>query len=323
MTRSSSLSSFTSPSTPRRPRPLPSIGARRGLLHVTGAAVLWGTTGVAVHLVRESTTLTPTGVGFYRLAIGAVVLVALVAHRLGPVLAALRSEPVALVLIGVGLGGYQALYFLAVAAGGVGVATVVSLGLAPVLIFGWESLRARRLPGRTMLGALVAGVAGLALITVSVGEPGATAPRPLLGLLAAFGSGVGYAASTVLSRHAAQRVAPMTLTTVSAVVGALALAPIALAEGIGVPARLAPIGLLVHLGVVTTAVAYALFYAGLRTTTGSAAALATLAEPLTAVLLAAWLVGESLPGPVLVGGVLLLGAVSVVHLTPGRPTPGK
>ncbi|MER7415571.1 DMT family transporter [Micromonospora peucetia] len=322
MSRSSLSPSSTSPSTPR-PRPAPTGGTRRGLLYVTGAAVLWGTTGVAVQLVRESTTLTPTGIGFYRLAIGAVVLVALVAHRLGPVLAALRSQPVALVLVGVGLGGYQALYFVAVAAGGVGVATVVSLGLAPVLIFGWESLRARRLPGRTMLGALVAGVAGLVLITVSVGQPGATAPRPLLGLLAAFGSGVGYAASTVLSRHAAQRVAPMTLTTVSAVVGALALAPIALAEGIGVPARLAPVGLLVHLGVVTTAVAYALFYAGLRTITGSAAALSTLAEPLTAVLLAGWLVGESLPAPVVVGGVLLLGAVSVVHLSPGKPASGK
>ncbi|RLK22916.1 DME family drug/metabolite transporter [Micromonospora sp. M71_S20] len=318
MTRSSSLPSSTSTSTPRRLRPAPSVGARRGLLYVTGAAVLWGTTGVAVQLVRESTTLTPTGIGFYRLAIGALVLVALVAHRLGPVLAALRSQPVALVGVGVGLGGYQALYFLAVAAGGVGVATVVSLGIAPVLIFGWESLRARRLPGRTMLGALVTGVAGLVLITVSVGDPGATAPRPLLGLLAAFGSGVGYAASTVLSRHAARRVATMTLTTVSAVVGALTLAPVALAEGIGVPARLAPIGLLVHLGVVTTAVAYALFYAGLRAVTGSAAALVTLAEPLTAVLLAVWLVGESLSVPMVVGGVLLLGAVSVVQLAPGK-----
>jgi DME family drug/metabolite transporter len=317
MSRSSLSCSATSPSTPR-PRRASSGDSRRGLLYITGAALLWGTTGVAVHLLRESTTLTPTGIGFYRLAIGAVVLLALVAHRLGPVLAALRSEPVALVLIGVGLGLYQALYFLAVAAGGVGVATVVSLGLAPVLVFGWESLRARRLPGRTMLGALVAGVTGLVLITVSAGEPGATAPRPLLGLLAAFGSGVGYAASTVLSRHAAQRVASTTLTTVSAVVGAVALAPIALAEGIGVPARLAPVGLLVHLGVVTTAAAYALFYAGLRTTTGSAAALSTLVEPFTAVLLAGWLLGESLPAPVIVGGVLLLGAVTVVHRIPSK-----
>ncbi|MEU5945721.1 EamA family transporter [Micromonospora sp. NPDC047465] len=69
---------------------------------------------------------------------------------------------------------------------------------------------------------------------------------------------------------------------------------------------------------VTTAVAYALFYAGLRTTTGSAAALSTLAEPLTAVLLAGWLVGETLPVAVAVGGALLLGAVTVVHLIPGK-----
>ncbi|MDO3700587.1 EamA family transporter [Micromonospora sp. C28SCA-DRY-2] len=311
--------SFRSPSLPSLPtarrRP---AGLRVGLLSITGAAALWGTTGVAVQLLRQSTALTPTGIGFYRLAIGAVVLVALLARRLGPVLAALRSAPVVLVLVGAGLGAYQALYFVAVAAGGVGVATLVSLGLAPVLVFGWETLRARRLPERGLLGALVAGLVGLVLITVSAGQPSADAPRPLLGLLAAFGSGVGYAASTVLSRHAAQRVAALTLTTVSAVVGALVLAPVAVLDGLGVPVRVAPVGLLVYLGVVTTALAYVLFYAGLRTTTGGSAALATLVEPLTAVLLAGWLIGETMPAPAFVGGALLLGAVTVVHLRAGK-----
>ncbi|SCG68730.1 drug/metabolite transporter, DME family [Micromonospora echinaurantiaca] len=314
--------SFRSPSLPTLPtarrRPASSADLRVGLLSITGAAALWGTTGVAVQLLRQSTALTPTGIGFYRLAIGAVVLVALLAGRLGPMLAALRSAPVVPVLVGVGLGAYQALYFVAVAAGGVGVATLVSLGVAPVLVFGWETLRARRLPERGLLGALVTGLVGLVLITVSAGQPSADAPRPLLGLLAAFGSGVGYAASTVLSRHAAQRVAALTLTTVSAVVGALVLAPVAVLDGLDVPARAVPVGLLVYLGVVTTALAYVLFYAGLRTTTGGSAALATLVEPLTAVLLAGWLIGETMPASAFVGGALLLGAVTVVHLRAGK-----
>ena len=52
-----------------------------------------------------------------------------------------------------------------------------------------------------------------------------------------------------------------------------------------------------------------LFYAGLRTTSGSAAVVLTLLEPLTAALLAVVVLGERLTLPITVGGLLLLGAV--------------
>ncbi|RLP85357.1 EamA family transporter, partial [Micromonospora sp. BL4] len=246
--------------------------ARTGLIQITVTGVLWGTTGVAVQLLRESTGLSPVSIGFHRLAIAALVLLACTAGRLGALLAALRAAPVPLLLTGVGLGLYQALYFAAVALAGVGVATVVSLGLAPVLAAAWESARARRIPGPLRLGTLVAAVAGLALITGATAEPTAAAPAPLLGLLAAAGSGLGYAVTTLISRQVSQRTAPMTLTTISTVIGALTLAPVALVAGVGVPVRVDTVALLLHLGVVTTAVAYALFYAGLRPTPGSVAA---------------------------------------------------
>jgi len=67
--------------------------------------------------------------------------------------------------------------------------------------------------------------------------------------------------------------------------------------------------MLAYLGVVTTAVAYALFYAGLRTTPGSAAVVLTLFEPLTAAVLAVVILGEPASLPAVAGGVLLLGAV--------------
>lgn len=300
----------------------PRLGARAGLVQITVSGVLWGTTGVAVQLVRESTGLSPVSIGCYRLAIAAVVLLLLSAARLGPLLAALRLMPGSLVLVGMGLGIYQALYFLAVTTAGVSVATVVSLGLAPVLTAAWEAVRARRLPGLGTVAPLAAGIVGLVLITVSTAHPTAAAPRPLLGLLAAAGSGLGYAAATVLSRHVAQRVETRDLTTLSALIGALTLAPLALVDGIAIPAQAAPVALLAYLGVVTTAVAYGLFYAGLRTTSGSAAAVLTLLEPLTAAVLAVVLLAEPLPLPAVGGGVLLLGAVAALYLGPGRtPRP--
>ncbi|GAB4101801.1 EamA family transporter [Micromonospora taraxaci] len=307
--------------TARPAAPAPVVDqARTGLIQITVTGVLWGTTGVAVQLLRDSTGLSPVSIGFHRLAIAALVLLACTAGRLRTILAALRAAPVPLLLTGVGLGLYQALYFAAVAWAGVSVATVVSLGVAPVLAAAWESARARQIPGPVRLGTLVAAVTGLVLITTATADPSASAPAPLLGLLAAAGSGLGYAVTTLISRHASQHTTPMTLTTISTAVGALTLAPFALVSGIGVPVRLDTVALLLHLGVITTAVAYALFNAGLRTTPGSVAAVLTLLEPLTAAVLAVALLHEPLPLPVVVGGVVLLSAVAATYLAPRAGT---
>jgi drug/metabolite transporter, DME family len=284
-------------------------------LSIAVAGVLWGTTGIIVQLVRDTTALSPVAIGFHRLAIAAAVLLPVTAHLLRPARAVLRTHRWSLLLIGAGLGAYQALYFLAVAWGGVAVATVVSLGLAPILIAGWESATARRRPSGATLAGIAAAVAGLVLITGSTGPPSGAAPRPLLGLAAALASGLGYAVTTVLSRRVSERVEPLTLTTVSATVGAGTLLPLAvLGGGVAVPVPSAAAGLLVYLGVVTTAVAYALFYRGLRTTTGSAAVILTLLEPLTAAALAVALLGERVSWASALGGVLLLSAVVTASL---------
>jgi drug/metabolite transporter (DMT)-like permease len=283
---------------------------------IAGAGLLWGTTGIAAQVVHRSTGLSAVGIGFYRLAIAAAVLLVLAAPRLRALLAAFRDAPVLTLLIGVGLGAYHALFFCAVAMSGVAVATVVCLGLAPLLTAGWEAGRSRRLPGFASRWSLVAAVTGVALIGGLGTSSTGAAPRPLLGVVAAAGSGVGYAVTTVLSRHVAARLRPVDLTAMSVTVGGLVLAPVAVLDGgIGFHVRLVPAGLLVYLGVVTTAVAYALFYAGLRTTSESTAAILTLLEPLAAALLAVVVLDEPLTLPVVAGGVLLLGAVLGVRET--------
>jgi DME family drug/metabolite transporter len=122
-----------------------------------------------------------------------------------------------------------------------------------------------------------------------------------------------YAATTVLGHTLAQRGAPIALTTVATTVGAVALTPfLAVAAVAGDPVGTTDpvsLALFVYLGVATMALAYALLYAGLRTTPGSAATVATLLEPISAAVLAALLLGERLTTPALVGGVLILAAV--------------
>ena len=134
-------------------------------------------------------------------------------------------------------------------------------------------------------------------------------------LVLAAVAGLVYAATTVLGRRLAQGAGPVALTTCTTTVGAIVLAPFVVVAAIAgepvVTTDPASVLTLVYLGVATMALAYGLLYAGLRHTTGSAATVATLFEPVTAALLAAVLLGERLMPAALVGGALILAAVGV------------
>ena len=71
---------------------------------------------------------------------------------------------------------------------------------------------------------------------------------------------------------------------------------------------------LLYLGVVPSALAYALFFAGLRTVPGAVASIVTLLEPLTATALATAFLGERLAPGALAGGLLVLAAVAGLYL---------
>ncbi|KUL32762.1 transporter [Actinoplanes awajinensis subsp. mycoplanecinus] len=286
------------------------------LLQLSVAGVLWGTAGVVVQVVARRTGLGAVAIGFYRLLFAAGAMLILGRGSRRQIGAAFRSAPVAVIAGGVGLAAYQALYFLAVRLTGVSVATVVSLGLAPVLLSAWETIRTRQRPGNAELGATAAAIIGLVLISAVAG----TGSAETLGLLAAVASGTVYAGATALSRRTTQGVPPLVLTTLSCTIGAITLAPIALAQGVTFTPSGETLALLTYLGVITTALAYACFYTGLRHTTGSVAVVVTLLEPLAAALLAVVLLGEPLAVPTIVGGLLLLGAVTTLYLDTGRPS---
>jgi DME family drug/metabolite transporter len=265
-------------------------------------------------------------VSAWRMALAAVALIgfAAITGRSRVVVGTMRAHPVLAVLVGCGTALYQGLYFLSVLLVGVSVATVVALGLAPVLAAVWEHARVRTRPSWREVGVLAAALSGLVLISASAGH-GSEAPadEPALGLLLAVGSGATYAATTVLGHALAQRVDPVALTTCATAAGAVALAPfLVVAAATGHPVvgwNPASLALLTYLGVATMALSYGLLYAGLRTTSGSAATVATLVEPLAAAVLAVLLLDERLPWPALLGGALILAAVVALRPTEERP----
>lgn len=288
------------------------MSPRIGLAQICLAGVLWGTGGLAVHVIRDAEPLSVVTISAWRMLIGAAFLLVAVAavRQLGDLRSLVRAHPWRVLLVGVATATYQALYFAAVVAVGVTVSTVVSLGLAPVVVTVVESIRRRRAPGSVDLLVLAAALVGLVLVSVSAGSAGG--PHPMLGVLASIGSGTAYALTTIVGHTLAQETPPLSLATASTTVGAIALVPLMLVTGFGVDALGDPeVGLtLVYLGVLTMGLAYLLFYAGLRTAPGSSAAIATLLEPLTAAVLAALLLDERLGAAGVLGGVLILAAVA-------------
>lgn len=279
-----------------------------GLSAITAAAVLWGTAGLAGRQVGEATGIAPVAVGWYRLVIAAVVLLAWRALRGGGRLRVPRRELPRVALVGTGLAGYQVCYFTAVDRVGVSVATLVTLGLAPVLVAAATAARARMRPSAAALTALGLALAGLGLL---VGVPNPVAGVDLAaGVAFSTASAAGYAAVTLLSRALADRIPPLDLTAVGFAVGAAMVVPVAVSSGLDVGTAPSTLGLLLYLGVLPTAVAYGLFFTGLRTVSATTAAVVTLLEPLTAAVLAALLLGERLGVVGVVGGLLLCAAVA-------------
>ena len=289
--------------------------ARWGLLQISLAGVLWGTGGLGLQVIREHAQMSVLTISAWRMLLAAAVLVAavLLLRQAPAVLTLVRTRPLRAAVVGGGTASYQALYFGSVVATGVTVATVVSLGLAPVLLTVAESIRHRRRPSRTRMFVLAAALGGLVLVSATSGS-GSTGPHPVLGVLLALGSGTAYAVATELGRPLAQVAGPLALTTTTTTVGAAVLIPFGLfaADGGDVLISGDPtvVVTLLYLGLFTMALAYGLFYVGLSTTTGSAAVITTLLEPVTAAVVAALVLDERLGTLGVVGTLLILAAVA-------------
>jgi DME family drug/metabolite transporter len=309
-------------STPALERTRP---AWSGLLLLCTTGVVWGTIGPAVDLVHERSALSVLTIGAYRsvTAVAVLVLAATATRRWAACRALVREHGRRVALTGVLTAAFQLLFFVAVVAAGVGVTTVVALGFAPVLLLLVASARDRRPP--SLPQAVTVGTALLGLLLVGTTGAGATqAPHPVWGVLAALGSGAAYALSAdvggVLTRdHDALAVTTCTTAAVAAVLvpGGLVLA--LLRGGPGGTSDVWAWVLVVYLGVVTMAFAYVLLYAGLRSTPSGTAVVATLLEPVTAVLIAVTFLGESLSPAGVLGCALILGAIASLGLRSEQP----
>ncbi|MCD7442882.1 DMT family transporter [Streptomyces lincolnensis] len=293
--------------------PVSGLPVGRGLLYLIVAGTAWGTAGAVASMAYRSSDLGPVALSFWRCAAGLVLLLA--ARRARPrvrnaVAEPLRRKALRIGVTGVGLAVFQTAYFAAVAATGLAVATVVTLGAGPVLIALGARLTLGERLGRGGILAVAGALAGLGVLMLGGG--GATV-RPW-GVLLGLVSAAGCCVMTLLTRRwGADAGADAFGTSVGAfAVTSLCLLPFALSEGL-VPHTAEPallLGLLVYIAAVPTALAYALYFAAAVVVRPATVSVIMLLEPVSATVLAVTLLGERMTPATLVGTLLMLGSVA-------------
>ncbi|MEO1350256.1 MAG: EamA family transporter [Cyanobacteria bacterium J06635_15] len=289
-------------------------GARFGLLMVICSAILWGTVGVFVQTIYTLSETNPLSVGFFRLAISVPMLFLACLRTLGWQTFQIAKRDLGLMLLtGIMTAFYQVCYFASISAIGVAAATLVTLCTVPV----WVALLAALiLRERLTLGLLLAGicaVGGTALLVDLRPAQVMGRSHPVVGVVLALSSALGYAAVTLCSRALAKRNHPLQSLTFGFLAGVVCLFPIAWLNGLVLQYSPTSWLSLLYLGIVTTALAYLLYFSGMQYTPATVASIATLLEPLTATGLAWWLLGEDLGASGIVGGILLLIAIGMLY----------
>jgi DME family drug/metabolite transporter len=262
--------------------------SRAGILAVLGAAFCFGTTGTTQQLGVPD--ISPVAVASARLLCGSLFLFLfafLIERRNGKY----RMPRTDLLIAGCGIAIYQLTFFSAVDSTGIAIATVTALGTAPTFsaIVAYLILREKPLLN-WYLGTSVT-IIGIVLVGTANGVEGFN----VLGILLASIAGLGFAIFNVICRKSLEKGASdIWVTAQTFGVAAIASAPFLFAESpVWLTTRNGILTTL-WLGIFTTSVGYILFMYGLKRIPSSLAATVVLAEPATATILAAVVIGEPL-----------------------------
>jgi DME family drug/metabolite transporter len=316
----SSSSSFTSPcsdsvspatDSPATRATAPSVHhpAAAALCCLVAAGLLWGTGGLTGTLLGRAAGASPLFVAALRLLAGGGLIIAfrVAPRRRWPIG---RAAWTRVTVTGLLAATFQAAYFSAVSLTSVSLATLITIGGAPVIVTLAEAVLGRRRLSRSSLGTTALALAGLGLL---IGLPeGGFGPAALLaGTGLALLASSGFATLTLISPSPVPGLDVEAVTGIGFALGGLVLLPLAaLVSGLTFRPSAETFMLLAALGAGPTAVAYTLYFRGLRAAPASTGALLSLLEPLTATILGVFLLGNRLSQAGMAGAVLLAAAVA-------------
>ena len=294
-----------------------SVSSVGGVVLVSLAATLWGTTGTAQSLGAQG--LSPFWVGAAQLAVASVFFLTVflltgTGKKAGqswlPRPADWGLSARWFWLAGLGTAGYSISFYAGVKLAGVGVGTAVAIGSAPI----WAGLIQAILMRQPLsvlwwLGTAVSVGGGIAMVLSKSGD---AQPVSILGLLLCLLAGLSYASYALVNKRLVGKAPTKVVNLYVFSAAALMAAPMALLLA-GVPRFSASsVLVVVYLGLVVSGLAYVLFSNGLRHISGPTGVTLTLIEPVAAFLLAVWVVGEHQPVAAWLGLLTVLAGLMVV-----------
>lgn len=281
----------------------------KGIILVSLAGMLWGTTGTAQSFA--GTNLSPYWVGTLRLAIAALFFIVYIYGTLGLKQTRLHLQEINwayALTAGLCMAIYNMAFFAGVKATGVAIGTALAIGSGPIWA-GLLQMLIGSLPNKAWWLGTVVAVLGGVMLALSQGQNLSLDP---LGIVLCLLAGFSYAAYAMLNKTLVNKTHPAVTTFAIFTTGACIAIP--LAWLIAGEMHLAASDWLIvgFLGIVATGVAYLLFSNGLRSISAASGVSLALMEPVTAFILAIIIVGERPLYSAYIGMLLLLLGLALV-----------
>ncbi len=262
------------------------------------AGICFGTTGTAQALGPKN--ISPLAVGSARLIVGALLL--LLFHRAVSI-PAVKISRRDLILGAAGVALYQITFFSAVKSTGVAIGTVTALGSAPALTGIVAYLINREKPTQRWFVATI--ISSLGIIVLSTAKNSSS--FNLRGFLLALGAGASYSLFAVVSKRALASGVKITeaMFRIFSLAAVLSF-PLLFIGSTSWIFTARGFSMILWLGLIPTAIAYVAYAYGLEKVRASTASTLILAEPATATILAAIVLGETINGRGWLGIVVVI-----------------
>lgn len=282
-----------------------------GKLLVLMAAVLWGTTGSAQMFAPKSSN--PIVIGAIRMAIGGIVLFSIAIIK-GSFKSKLELNKKLLLISSTCMAFYQPLFFSGVSRTGVAMGTVLAIGSAPVFSGIIEYFMGKKLSRRWIIATIIS-ITGCVLLFSGQDSMNMN----VFGSILSLGAGLSYAVYVRVSQKLFQHSPRNAVNGLVFLISAIMLSPILFINDLSWVLTTHGIMVTLHLGIVTTALAYTLFAYGLVNISTPEAVTLTLAEPLTAAMLGVAVFNEKLT-VISIIGILLLFCGLITNSYPEKKT---
>lgn len=263
---------------------------------------IFGTIGLFTRYIGVSSG----ELALYRAVLAAILLLFyFMATRQKMDIKSIRKEIPLLLASGMAMGINWILLFQAYRYTTISVATL-SYYFAPVIVtVVCPILFREKLTGKQWI-CFVMSTLGLVLI-IGVGNIGQTG-TDLIGILFGLGAAVFYAAVILLNKFI-RNVEGIHRTFLQFIAAIIILFPYVMCTGGFQPEQLDRVGwiCLLIVGLVHTGITYCMYFSALKDLTGQQTAILSYIDPLVAVLVSVWILGESMTVTQVIGGALILG----------------